>query len=330
MIEKGLWITWHIAQRSRSLSKDLGVPIFEKVIENNPVGRHFLSSLWTIYVLLKERPTNIYLQYSFLLLLVLVGYKRLAPYPVHIICDCHTKALRRRLGGYFGKIFWWFKERSFHYTDICIVSNIEMEPDIKILTNRYCMLPDKIPEILPSQATKPEDAYCVFVGSYAVDEPLDEVIAAAKRLDGLVKIYCTGKIPENLSSLKSQPHKNTHFTDYLSTEEYYNLLANADCVLALTSEDGCLQCAGYEALSTEVPLVLSDTSALKAYFEGAAIYVKHNAQDIESGVRHAINARSKLISSIRSIKELRNQEYQTALNELNKLIVKLNKPVART
>ena len=316
MLNKEIWIAWHVSQRSSNLSRELGVPIFEKVIENNPLSRHLFSSLWTIFTLLKERPDKVYLQYSFLLLVVIAGYKNLAPYPVHIICDCHTKALRRSVNGRIGRVFLWIKKKSFQSASISIVSNIEMEPDIKKLTDRYCTLPDKIPDVKASATGNTNETYCVFVCSYAIDEPLDDVIAAAKKLDGSIKIYCTGKIPGDQKHLRDNPYKNIFFTDYLTQEEYNNLISNADCILALTSEEGCLQCAGYEALSAEVPMVLSNTTALKTYFEDAAIYVNHSALDIEKGVGQAVNDRAELLSKMSRIKKIREHEYASALNNL--------------
>lgn len=320
MLKNEIWISWHVSQRSRNLAKELGLPIFEKVIENNPLSRHLFSSLWTIYILLRERPDKVYMQYSFLLLVVAASYKLLMPHPVHIICDCHTKALRRSVSGRVGKVFWSIKKKSFQSVSVSIISNVEMNPDIKKLTNSYCVLPDKIPDVVSSGKKNKNEVYCVFVSSYAVDEPLDDVIAAAKRLDGTVKIYCTGKIPDGLRGLRKNPYVNICFTDFLSLEEYYQLISNADCVLALTSEEGCLQCAGYESLSAGVPVVLSDTSALKTYFENAAIYVEHNAQEIESGIRRAISHRPELLSNMSRIKQIREHEYDSALNKLRKVL----------
>ena len=315
-MSKEIWIAWHVSQRSRNLAKELGLPIFEKVIENNHLSRHLFSSLWTIYILLKERPDKVYLQYSFFLLVFVTGYKKLAPYPVHIICDCHTKALRRSVSGRIGQLFWCMKKKSFQSVSIGIVSNIEMGPDIKKITNSYCVLPDKIPDVKSNTSRNINETYCVFVCSYAVDEPLHDVIAAAKKLHGSIRIYCTGKIPGDLKHLKANPYENIFFTDYLSQEEYYSLISNADCILALTSEEGCLQCAGYEALSVEVPMVLSNTTALKTYFEDAAIYVNHSEQDIENGVGVAVNNRADLLHKMSQIKKIREHEYTSALNNL--------------
>jgi len=316
MLNKEIWITWNNSQRSRNLANELKLPIFEKTIGNNTLSRHLFSSIWAIFTFIKVRPEKIYMQYSFLLLLVAAVYKKLVPYPIDIVCDCHTKALRRDVSGSMGLLFWFLKKKSFKFVNVSIVSNAEMKSDIEKLTMNYCVLPDKIPEINVNTSRSISETYCVFVCSYAIDEPLNDVIAAAERLDGLVKVFCTGKIPDNMTHLKNNPHKNIIFTDFLSQEEYYNLISNADCILALTTEEGCLQCAGYEALSAEVPMILSDTTALKAYFEDAAIYVKHSERDIEKGVRQAVNKKSDLLNEMTRLKKTKECEYALAFNAL--------------
>jgi glycosyltransferase involved in cell wall biosynthesis len=319
-----IWITWNNSQRSRNIAKDLGLPIFEKVFERNPLSRHILSSLWTIYLLTKLKPRKVYLQYSFLLLVIVAIYKRLSFNPVCIICDCHTKALRRGLDGTLSTLFWWIKSKSFQAVALPIITNTEMLPDILRLSDRFFILPDKIPEIKIDQEPQQHETYCVFVCSYAIDEPLREVIEAAQLLEGTIKVYCTGRIPAEQANLVDQPYKNIHFTGFLNTIAYNKLISHADCILALTSEEGCLQCAGYEALSVGTPLVVSDTTALKAYFHDSAIYVKHQAQDISNGVRLALRNSSSMQLNTQQLKSLRTQEYRLAMQKLISTVSQLS------
>jgi glycosyltransferase involved in cell wall biosynthesis len=319
-----IWITWNDSQRSRNIAKDLGLPIFEKVFDRNPLSRHILSSLWTIYLLIKLKPRKVYLQYSFLLLVIVAIYKRLSFNPVCIICDCHTKALRRSIKGTLSSLFWWIKSKSFQSVALPIITNTEMLPDILRLSDRFFILPDKIPEIKINQESQQQETYCVFVCSYAIDEPLREVIEAAQLLQGTIKVYCTGRIPTKLNHLVNQPHKNIHFTGFLSTTAYNKLISFADCILALTSEEGCLQCAGYEALSVGAPLVVSDTTALKTYFHDSAIYVKHQARDISNGVCLALSNSPSMRLNTQQLKFLRTQEYRLAMQKLISTVAQLS------
>jgi glycosyltransferase involved in cell wall biosynthesis len=279
-----------------------------------------LSSFSTIWILLRHRPSVIFIQYSYMLLIVVAIYKILNSKRVVIICDCHTKALRRKVDNCLEGLFSYLKRLSFKCADISIVSNELMLDDLLRYTNRVFILPDKIPDLMFENRGTKDEMYCVFVGAYAVDEPLTEVIAAAEKLDGDVFIYCTGKIPRRLSRLRLQPYKNIRFTDYINDEDYIALIAKSNCVLALTTEEGCLQCAGYEALALMTPLVVSKTKALMEYFKDSAIYVENSAVEIEKGIREALDREMEIKSRMKSIKAERKKKFDEDIVKLKGLI----------
>jgi len=102
--------------------------------------------------------------------------------------------------------------------------------------------------------------------------------------------------------------------------EYYNLISNADCLLALTYEDDCLQSGAYEALGVEVPIVISDSKALRDYFGESAIYTDHNPINIASNIQKAIKNRMKLQINEINIKNLRNEEFKSQVDKLIRFI----------
>lgn len=316
---KVIWLTWHYAARSRNMAKVLDIPIFEYFNNKNALLRHSLSSLWTIGVLFKQRPKVVFIQLSFMLLNIVALYKILNFGKTIIIADCHTKALRRKAKGPFNFIFWPIKKVTFNLVNISIVSNIGMEKDIKELHNNYLMIPDKIPEI-ELQSNSHDEKYFVYISSFAVDEPFDEIFQVAKLLPDGIKLYWTGKIPKNITIPKDKPN-NLIFTDYISFDEYYNLIANASSVLALTTEDDCLQSGAYEALAVETPMVISDSNALKTYFENSALYTGHTPREITDNLLSVLGNQSQLIRDSKIIKEKRNKEYSEIIG---KLISKIN------
>ena len=133
----GIWITWNLSRRSKNLSDALDIPIFEYVFEGGVLKRHLGNALFSIVSLVIHRPRIIYLQYSFLLLIVIILYKRIMTGNVVVVCDCHTKALRRHLSGKLGQLFWKLKFWSFKHADLSIVSDEGMVADIEILTKTY-------------------------------------------------------------------------------------------------------------------------------------------------------------------------------------------------
>jgi len=103
-------------------------------------------------------------------------------------------------------------------------------------------------------------------------------------------------------------------------DEYHNLIANADCLLALTYEDDCLQSGAYEALSVEVPMVISDSKALRDYFGESAIYTDHNPISIANNIQKAIENNINLKENENKIKKLRNEEFESQVNKLIQII----------
>ena len=319
---KGIWLTWHLSRRSRNLAEALDLPIYEHIFEGGVVKRHLRNAFLSLKSLVVHRPRIVYLQYSFLLLIVVILYKILLRGKVVVVCDCHTKALRRHPPGKMGQFFWRIKAWSFKFSDLSIVSNEGMVPDIEILTHRYRILPDKIPKFIENWQHKVDNNSCVYINSFAVDEPHQEVLKAASGLKNGVHLFFTGKVPIFFTTSQIIP-ANVHFTGFLPDDEYLKLLRNSGCVLALTNEEDCLQCGAYEALSIGTPIVLSDTLALRKYFRSAAIYVKNEAVDIRRGIERALNEKEHLIAEGLKVRDLRNRQFALKLKEINDTVLNL-------
>jgi glycosyltransferase involved in cell wall biosynthesis len=248
-----------------------------------------------------------------MLLVCISVYKFFQNRYIQVICDCHTKALRRIIDNPFSKIFFSIKKRSFKSSDLCIISNDELIPDVKHLSASYFILPDPIPElnIISNKPPVVED-YCVYSNSYAVDEPYTEVTKAANKLQGKIKILCTGRIPKKLQHLKKQPFENIYFTDYLDDKEYYRLIMNAKCVLALTYDEATLLCSGYEALSLNVPLIISDSRILRHYFSDSVVFTETDSDSITNSVLFCLKHHNMIKNKMKQLKEkkLNSQKLQ--------------------
>jgi glycosyltransferase involved in cell wall biosynthesis len=226
------------------------------------------------------------------------------------------------VGGTSGRLFWGIKSWSFKYADLCIVSNEGLIPDIRALSHNFYVLPDKIPQVPEFSLIEPVNDTCVYVNSFAVDEPHQEVLAAARGLNRRARLFFTGKVPTSFNLLKELP-ANVYLTGFLPDNVYFKLLKSAGCILALTSEEDCLQCGAYEALALGVPMVLSDTLALRSYFGTAAVYVKNEASEICYGIEKALHEKDCLRVEARKIKELRTREFNLKLKGLTKKIHQL-------
>src|SRR5688572_29478182 len=92
-----IWLSWHTSSRSRMLAEALGLPFVAWQVEAPALLRHPLSAGWTLLQLTSRRPRTVFIQHSFLLTLLLGVYRKVVPWPVDLVADCHTKALRRRI-----------------------------------------------------------------------------------------------------------------------------------------------------------------------------------------------------------------------------------------
>jgi glycosyltransferase involved in cell wall biosynthesis len=251
--------------------------------EGRPFSRHARSAVWSVKLLFRHRPRKLFLQYSFLLLVIVTLYKTLAPYKVSIYCDCHTKALRRKLHGRGAKLFFYLKKWSIGATDVVILSNNGQVKDLEEFSDRFLIVPDFIPAF--GEDNNPEQAppYCVMSMSFDKDEPVADLADAAELIAKYQNVYITGSAP-NWCQQRFSENPRVHVTGFIEDSKYLNLLRYANCIISLTNEEGCLQCAGYEALAFEVPFVTSDTTALRKYFGDSAIFVTHNPASIAKGV----------------------------------------------
>jgi glycosyltransferase involved in cell wall biosynthesis len=315
-----VWITWHFQARSRNLAKALDLDIKEYFQNRNVFVRHLFSSIWTIKILIKDKPKVIFIQYSYLLLLILYVYKKLTGRKKILIVDCHTKALRRRAWGLLNIIFWPMKKLSFNAADLTIISNNGLVEDINKLHGNFMVLPDMIPRIeLKESDLSPETDYYVYISSFAVDEPVDEMLKVSKLLDSNCRLFWTGKITRDIKAVSAN-YPNIFFTGYLSFDEYYKLIRNAKCIIALTTEEDCLQSGAYEAVAVEVPLVLSDTISLREFFSSTAIYTKNESGSIYYAINRAVSQEESLKTEMKKFKIRRNGEFEQKITRILDII----------
>ena len=133
----------------------------------------------------------------------------------------------------------------------------------------------------------------LYVCTFAGDEPYGNVIEAATKLDGGTHIYITGNYTRAGLDVELVP-PNVHLTGFVTDEDYIELMNSSDAVMVLTGQENCLVCGGYEGASFMKPLILSDTSALRDYFNRGAVYIDHDIESIASGIELALRGREKL------------------------------------
>lgn len=132
---------------------------------------------------------------------------------------------------------------------------------------------------------------CVF----AKDEPVSEVIEAARALPG-VDFRITGD-PRRASGidLEALPD-NVTLTGWLNQDSYAAEVERAHLLLALTTEPTSVMRAAYEGAFSRRVMVLSDWPALVELFP-EAVFVANTAQGIEMGLSRAVSSYPELVAS---------------------------------
>lgn len=237
-----------------------------------------------------------------------------------IIVDTHTKALRRNVSGMFNWIFWSIKKLSFKSVYLTIIPNVGLINDLLKLHDNNLVFPGIIPEITYTKKINSAEKYCVYISSFAVDEPFDEMLEVSKLLaNSGLKLFWTGKPPEMVDGIRSN-YPNICFTGFLKFNDYYNLIGNAECLIALTFEEDCLQSGAREAISVEVPVVTSDTKTLREYLDTAAVFTKIDVGDIYTSIQNAICNKDDFVQKIKRLKAKRKNEYTSQISYLCSLI----------
>jgi len=162
------------------------------------------------------------------------------------------------------------------------------------------ILPDRIPQVPPVEPVELRGRRAVtYVCTFSEDEPYEEVIAATGLLEEDVVVHITGNYRGRVDP-GSIP-ANMELMGFIDESAYWSLLASSDAVMVLTMRDGCLVCGAYETIALNKPLVLSDTKALRSYFNRGCVYVSPDARSIAEGIREALRKEKELLAEVRQL-----------------------------
>jgi glycosyltransferase involved in cell wall biosynthesis len=149
------------------------------------------------------------------------------------------------------------------------------------------ILHEPAPALPPSRRLRPPaagsgDFVALFVCVFGADEPVPEVLEAARRLPD-VRFRITGDPRKAQDGLLDDVPPNVDLVGYLEPARYGEELADADVVLSLTTEPTSVTRSGYEAVYARKPLIVTDWPASRAYFRHAQ-HVPNDAAHIAEAV----------------------------------------------
>jgi hypothetical protein len=183
--------------------------------------------------------------------------------------------------------------------------------------------PIVVHEAPPSWTVEPPGAIhepprVLVLGALAADEPVAEVLAAARELPG-VNFRVTGDPRRIESRLRASAAANTEFTGYLRGAAYVQALAEADVVLSLTRRPEAVSRATYEGVYALRPVVTSQSELTDRLFPHA-IRVANDKDSIAAGVKEAIVRHHELVGVSQTARKLQQDRVASQLDDLRAVL----------
>ena len=190
---------------------------------------------------------------------------------------------------------------------LTIVTNAELSERVRRARGRSFVLPDPLPMVpphLPAGTTRP--TYVVVVCTFAPDEPLGEIFAAAQALPR-VHFKVTGNAQRCAPALIASKPANVELTGFLDEHSYWALLAASQAVVDLTSMPDCLVCGAYEALALGVPMILTDNPAGRRLFGQIAVFADMAPAEIAAAIEASLDKPRNRVAALEYVAHWRTQ-----------------------
>ena len=307
----GMFVTWERHRRTRGLAAHFGLSLHE-VEGQGPRFRRYWRQLAGTYGKLRSGAgTLIFVQNPSIVLTVFVlCWRALARKQCVVVMDAHNEAV-------VPEIFPWKVVRlvaawAIRKADFTIVTNDSLAQKVHALGGRPLVLPDSLPDVAPAPVRALGAApvlRLLVIATYASDEPIAEILEAARQLVGCAEFQFTGNFRKLDPAVVAAVSPNVTFLGFVTDEDYWDRMRAVDAVVDLTLLDDCLVCGAYEAVALGRPLVLSDTRALRDYFRQGAVYCSKEPAAIVSAVRQLQADYARLSEEVARLRPLLQAEW---------------------
>jgi glycosyltransferase involved in cell wall biosynthesis len=310
-LQHGVFLTWERHQRTRSLVARLGLQLREVVVAGPRHRRYWGQIAGTLRHLRRDKPPLVFMQNPSIVLSVLVlCWRALTRAKCVIVMDAHNEAVEPMIFSW--KIVRIVAAWAVRTSDFTMVTNRFLAEKVLQQRGRPLILPDPVPDVAPAhaQALGPDEPLRVLViATYASDEPIAEILEAARAVSGQIEFQLTGNFRKLPAHVIEAAPPNVKFLGFLAESDYWERMRNAHSVLDFTLLDDCLVCGAYEAVAVGRPMLLSDTRALKDYFRMGALYSAADPGAIATAVRQLRAEYPQLCGQIGALRSLLQTEW---------------------
>ncbi|MDY6876426.1 MAG: glycosyltransferase [Chloroflexota bacterium] len=321
--DKKVFVAWApYSRRGQSLATELGMQpyLIHHLKFQRPIYAPFkyvLQVLHTLALLLKERPRIVVVQDPpiFASLTVCI-YTVLVFGQAQFIVDAHTGALLHP----WWKSFQGLQKSIYRRALTVITTNHTLTELVRSWGADSMALAGPPINIPPGEAMILGKTFnLVLINTFSPDEPLSAALeAVTDRHD--MHLYVTGDVGKAPSSLLEMAPANVTFTGFLSDADYLRLLRGADAIMALTDEDFTLQLGGMEAVAVGKPIITSDLSFLREYFNQGTVHVPNTPAGIRQGIIRMQKDIANLSTEILQLRRTHQEEWITKSRHLREII----------
>ncbi len=279
--------------------------------------RYLLDSLRTVGYLIHRRPRAVIATHPPLFPgLIAYAYSRVARAP--FVLDSHISAfglMNDRLSEVMLPVHRWLAPRA--------AAVLVTDDELGAIAHSWGARPAIVHEpplawpVAPAAPLR-ERPRVLFAGTFQRDEPVAEVMEAARALPEL-DVHMTGDLRRCPPELRAGAPPNVKLLGFLPGREFARAIEGADIVLSLSTERVSVMRTAYEAVYAARPLVVPDRPLLRQIFP-FAVYVDVTPEAIAAGLRGAVARHAELLRAATSARELQQERWREQLTELRGLV----------
>jgi Glycosyl transferase 4-like domain/Glycosyl transferases group 1 len=276
--------------------------------------RYLLSAIRTVSYLVRRRPRAVIVQTPPVPAAALVlAWARIARVPV--VLDTHPASFGLD-GRPAHRVMLPLLARLVPRAAGCIVTTPELGNEISRWRGNPLIVHEA--PMVWSERVRPNGASgrrrALFICTFAPDEPLLELLEAARRLPH-VTMQITGDLRRLPAKARRAAPENVEWLGYLIGEEYVAALTAADVLIALTQRRESVQRSAHEAVDALRPLVVSDWPHVPELFP-YAVTVSNEPASIAAGIDDAFARWDELSAHARDAQALQHRRWSEQLSHL--------------
>jgi glycosyltransferase involved in cell wall biosynthesis len=311
-------LAWTPSQRPHELAAALGgiahTPYFPRLKDRALVPlRYAVSAALTVGFLLRRRPRAILVQNPPIVPAAIAYiYCRLTG--ARMVLDSHPRGFGLK-GSRAGRLFRPLHEHFMRHAAATMVASEPLADEVRRAGGRPLIVHEPPPLWLLDAPPSPDaPATVLWVGVFATDEPVGEVVGAARLVPDIAFVL-TGDPDRCPPEVRASAPENVSFSGYRRGDDYRALVADATIMMVLTTAPTSVPRGAFEAVAHLRPLIVSDQPLLRAQFP-EALFAANEAEALAAAVREARDRRAELAAVAHAARERDVQRWAAQRAEL--------------